>query len=289
MLWTKEKRDPIALRLHELGRIEQERIGRESNALENAIGPAAQKLGDKIPDGLRDTLSLAFCKAFALLFSKGSGLIARTYDQEKLGQRFFELDSKISEQRTLRNLRRFGQNAGRGKYTVQMASGISGSGMGLLGIGLPDIPIIIATLLRTVYQTAARCGYGFEGVSEQLFVLRLIRNAVQTGERQRLHHQQLVLLGEKIDAKTRFVGSLDEEMRRTADALADAVLVAKFVQGLPIVGVVGGVSNFVLVGQVADYAALVYEKRYLLKKQREIPAEGQAPKGRLGRLLPKGN
>ncbi len=46
-----------------------------------------------------------------------------------------------------------------------------------------------------------------------------------------------------------------------SDTLADAMLIAKLVQGLAIVGVVGGAINFVLVGQVSDYAALVYEKQ----------------------------
>lgn len=270
MVWNRlERRDPIAQRLQELEALERERIGQPAGPVDRAIGPAAEKIGERIPEGLRETLSRAFCKGFSLLVSKGSGIIAQTYDGGKLRRRFDELDARISGRRSLRNLRRFGKNAARGKYAVQVASGISGTGMGLLGIGLPDIPIIIATLLRTVYQTAQRCGFGFEGTSERLFVLRLIRNAVEHGELQSRHHQKLLELGEKIDAGTRFVGSLEEETRRTSDALADAVLIAKFVQGLPLVGAVGGITNFFLVGQVSDYAALVYEKRYLLRKSRE--------------------
>lgn len=272
MAQSKEKRrDPIMRRLEELAAIEERKVGQEQNAFDRAIGPAAQKVEEKIPDGLRETLSKAFCKGFSLLFTRGSGIIVQTYNGERLHRRFTSLDTRISQRRSLRNLRRFGKNAGRGRHAVQVVSGISGAGMGLLGIGLPDIPIIIATLLRTVYQTAQRCGYGFEGTSEQLFVLRLIRNAVQSGDLQRRHHSQLLALGEKIDSGTRFTGSLEEEMRRTSDALADAVLVAKFVQGIPLVGALGGISNFFLTGQLSDYAALVYEKRYLLKKKREAP------------------
>ena len=43
-----------------------------------------------------------------------------------------------------------------------------------------------------------------------------------------------------------------EEIARSERA--DAVLIAKFVQGLPLVGAVGGITNFFLVGQVSDYA-----------------------------------
>ncbi len=251
------RRGAIELRLQELEARERELIGRP--------GPdrnAGTAIEAKIPPSLRQTLSDAFAKSVALLLNAGLP-----------GQAASCPGGKPDEEPTLRRIRQIEAQAARGHLATQALSGISGIGMGLFGIGLPDIPILIGTLIRTAAQTAHRCGFGTETTGEQLFLLRLLRTAVETGEVQRRHHTQLLLLAERLDAGTRFVGSLDEEIRRTADVLAGAVLPAKFVQGFLVIGAVGGAVNFRLTGRVADYAALVYEKRLLLRRQRTLRQE----------------
>lgn len=250
------QRGAIELRLRELEAIERERIG--------VPGPdwqGAAAIRERIPPQLHETLSAAFAKSFALLFSRG--IPGNAAGQAASAQ-------EPGRAPTLRQVRQIGAQAARGQRTTQALSGISGVGMGLLGIGLPDIPILLATLLRTAAQTAHRCGFGTETTGERLFLLRLLRTAVETGETQRRHHAQLFRLAEKLDAGVRFTGPLDEEIRRTADALAGAMLLAKFVQGIPVVGAAGGAANFVLTGRVAQYAALACEKRLLLRQRRAL-------------------
>ena len=41
-------------------------------------------LEDKVPDKLQDTLDSAFGAAFSLIFQKGTGIIEKTYDKEKI-------------------------------------------------------------------------------------------------------------------------------------------------------------------------------------------------------------
>ena len=60
-------------------------------------------------------------------------------------------------------------------------------------------------------------------------------------------------------------GTLAGEIASTARMLSDALLVEKFVQGLPVVGVVGGAVNF----RIAALAAVKYKKRYLMRKLSE--------------------
>lgn len=43
------------------------------------------------------------------------------------------------------------------------------------------------------------------------------------------------------------------------------MLTSKFIQGLPIVGVVGGVTNFLTLQDITTIAKLKYKKRYLRK------------------------
>ena len=52
-------------------------------------------------------------------------------------------------------------------------------------------------------------------------------------------------------------------LREASALLADRMLAAKSVQGLPVVGVVGGVTNSVMIGQVGRMAGLKYKKRFL--------------------------
>ena len=60
--------------------------------------------------------------------------------------------------------------------------------------------------------------------------------------------------------------ALDECMDVAAARLADEMLTAKFVQGLPVVGIAGGLQNVPVYRRVTSYAARAYEKRALLRR-----------------------
>ena len=44
------------------------------------------------------------------------------------------------------------------------------------------------------------------------------------------------------------------------------MLLAKFVQGIPVAGILGGISNPVYYRRILYYVQLKYQKRYLLQK-----------------------
>ena len=56
-------------------------------------------------------------------------------------------------------------------------------------------------------------------------------------------------------------------MEQAAEALSNAMLMAKFIQGLPVVGAAGGMNNPFVYQKVSQYAALKYKKRYLASKR----------------------
>ncbi len=57
--------------------------------------------------------------------------------------------------------------------------------------------------------------------------------------------------------------------QKTADAFALDMLLAKFVQGIPVAGILGGISNPIYYRRILDYVQLKYQKRYLLQKINE--------------------
>ena len=63
---------------------------------------------------------------------------------------------------------------------------------------------------------------------------------------------------------------LKSEIEDTSKVFATDMLVLKFIQGLPIVGVVGGVFNPVYYNKIMNYVRLKYHKRYLLDKLNTI-------------------
>ena len=64
--------------------------------------------------------------------------------------------------------------------------------------------------------------------------------------------------------------TFEDEVKRAAEALSNAMLMAKFIQGLPVVGAAGGLSNPVVYQKVSQYASLKYKKRYLAAKRQTV-------------------
>lgn len=122
-----------------------------------------------------------------------------------------------------------------------MATAVEGIGLGVLGIGLPDIVIWVGVLLRGVFETSMASG-------EEWKMLNL--------ENDRYIDRNVVY----------DENELKQQIEKTANAFATEMLVTKFVQGLPIVGVLGGVANPIYYQRIMRYVQLKYRKRYLLRK-----------------------
>ena len=54
--------------------------------------------------------------------------------------------------------------------------------MGVLGIGLPDIPVFTGMILKNIYETALHYGYSYESREEKYFILLLIQGAISYAE-----------------------------------------------------------------------------------------------------------
>ena len=224
-----------------------------------------QKLAEKVPEKLQSTLDAAFAKAFSLIFEKGTGIIEKTYNKNALKidyQVACYADDLTQSRKSLHAFSRKAQGSGAKNLLI---SGVSGISLGALGVGLPDIPLFTGMILKSIYETALHFGYEYESEKEQYFILLLIQGAVAYGGR--LQEVNAKADHYIADPALREGYCREEEIRRTADMLSKELLYMKFLQGIPVVGAVGGVFDAVYMKRITEYANLKYEKRFLLNKK----------------------
>lgn len=222
------------------------------------------KLEKYIPEKVSDNLNEAFYKAFEMIFEKGTGLIEKTYDKEKRKKEHQVHAYAAETLGTRKSLKVFAKQAKSSKNTSTMLSLVEGIGMGIAGAGLPDIPIFLSVLLRSIYEIAVIYGFDYDTEQEQIFILKLIETALT-------HEDELLEGNAQLNAwvKTPFVFPVtkEEQIKRTSLALSDEMLYLKFVQGAPVVGVVGGVSDVVYQRKIIDYAEMKYKRRFFAGKR----------------------
>lgn len=229
-----------------------------------------EKLDPRIPEKLRETLNLAFNKAFQLIFDKGVGIIEKTYNKEK-----YEMDYKVNEyalglKSDKKRLKKFGKKASTAKKINMAVSCASGIGLGVMGVGIPDIPIFTAAVFKSIYETALSFGFNYETPEERLFILRIIEVAMKQGVEFAEDNTELNKL---IDSGKMIEDDLEEQKKRTAQSMTDAMIYMKFLQGMFLVGAVGGAWDVVYMNRITDYAILKYKRRFLVKKLGELEKE----------------
>ncbi len=217
-----------------------------------------------VPRQLRGTLYAAFCKAFALILDNGTMWIEKTYPADRMREDFqiHQFASRVRRDKS--GMTDFKRNVRKTKYVNSMISAAEGIGMGALGIGLADIPLLLAVLLRSVYEIALNYGYSYDTEEEQVFILRLMETALLHGDAldaQNAELNRLIYAGKLPEAPR------DAQIQQTASVLADDVLFLKFIQGIPVVGMVGGMSDMICHKKIADYAELKYRRRFLHGQQ----------------------
>lgn len=224
-----------------------------------------QKLAEKVPEKLQSTLDAAFAKAFALIFEKGTRIIEKTYRKDTLKEAY-QINKYADEiSQNHKTLRAFSKEAQRTKTKNLLLSGVSGIGMGVLGIGLPDIPIFTGMILKNIYEIALNYGYEYESEYERYYILLLIQGAVSYGEQLQEINQ---VINDYIETGTfSYKYNMEEQIYSTSSSLSKELLYMKFLQGIPVVGVVGGAFDAVYMKRISEYAHLKYKRRFLTARR----------------------
>lgn len=222
-------------------------------------------LRGRIPPKAAEGLEAAFARGLALLFERGGAWIERGCRPEEMAALYGVRNTAVDLRGGRTQFRRLYGGARRSNALNTALSAAEGLALGLLGVGLPDIVLFLGLLLRGIYGTAMSYGFECSSRGEQLLILRIMRSALGSGEERRQLGGEISSLAggpapEPDDA------AFDAQLGATASALAVDMLVTKFIQGLPVVGVIGGAANPVYYRKITGYAELIYRKRYLLRK-----------------------
>lgn len=239
-------------------------------AVSRTTGSVREKIEDKIPEKLEGTLNTAFNAAFKMVFQEGKALIKKTYDGDALKSEY--ASKRVGAQaRGDRSLIKKLRKPSEKRYLKSLGVATTeGVGLGLLGIGLPDIPILIGSMIRTCTVAAQSHGLDTERQDEQVYMLLLIRLAAMPVDERAMVNRQLDALGDAIDAGTAVHLNLEQEMQATSERLALTMLFSRFVMGLPVVGVAGGLYNPVVVSQLHQLADVKYESRLLKRCKADL-------------------
>lgn len=250
---------------------EKKKLGRYGSPRESFW---EKRLASLVPDGLSSKLEEAFCKAFQVTLQEGTGLIEKTYSKERLMP-------------TRKHIREHTKSARKQAELATAAAGVQGAGLGLLGIGLPDIPLFLASLLRSLYTLCLSYGIDYRKSGEQELLLEMIELSLYQGEdffsRDAALNRKLYALaakdGEKAQTLEKGIPARQkpspEAVRRASKALSRELLYLKFLQGIPLAGVIGGVYDSIYMGRITKYASLKMERRHLLKLMKNEKKRGK--------------
>jgi hypothetical protein len=218
-------------------------------------------LSTKVPEGLQNTLDTAFAKAFDMIFQKGTAFIEKTYDKEGIETQYKINEYSASLRNDRNSLHLFSKKAANSGNKNLLFSGVEGIGLGALGIGLPDIPLFTAMLLKSVYEVALHFGYSYESEEEKYFILKIIQGALAHGKELDLYNNQLNDYIENNELPDGYDQAA--QIRASAETMSSELLYMKFLQGVPVVGAVGGAYDVVYMQKVQKYARLKYHRRFL--------------------------
>lgn len=234
------------------------------------LGPQLQdkvfSLGASIPEQVRDPLEHAFGKAFGFLFHRGMGMIQRSCKKTDLQDGASLRDGLLKEWKE-ESVKTLEQGAKRAAWGGSLFSTAEGAALGLVGLGLPDVPVILATLLRTICSVALSHGFSCEEEGEQCYLLAVLAAAAAPPEDRAAAFARCDRIGMQLAKEEPVEVPLPTLTEETSALLARRLLLAKTIQGLPLVGLAGGLLGGAFTGLVGEVATVKYQKRTLLTYQ----------------------
>ena len=246
---------------------------KEDKLLKNAMKARRpgwkRMLEAKVPEKVYSGLNSAFAKGFSVVFCYGHKVLEKTYKKETISLRHSVRDEGFQTNGSRKEMKLMHKNARKANSLNITMTTIEGIGLGALGIGMPDIVLFLATVLRGVYETALHYGFDYESRFEQMLILKMMSASLSTGDdwfRRNKEINDWILLGRREISEDAF----QMQIQDTASVFAVDMLLLKFIQGMPVVGLLGGAANPVYYHKIMQYVQLKYKRRYLLNYQKQL-------------------
>lgn len=255
----------------ELLAVEKQEKKLRDSALRAVSAGWKTELERRIPAKVLDSLKIAFQKGFSMTFDHGRAVIEHSYSREELQADYEIREFAVERKGGRQELRQMHRSARQGNLRNLAVTTVEGVGLGVLGIGLPDIILFLGVLLKGVYETAMNYGFDYESRREQVLILKMLETALSTGEAWEKGNAEVDRRMSEDPADVT-MEDFRHQLKQTASVFAMDMLLLKFVQGLPLVGILGGAGNPVYYAKIMKYIQTKYRKRYLLgKMQNKIP------------------
>ncbi|WP_459480546.1 EcsC family protein [Clostridium saccharoperbutylacetonicum] len=236
---------------------------KENEYIKNKISPIKEKLEERIPEKMIDMFEKAFEKGFYYVFQKGTVIIEKSYNCERLKDEADINEYILAKRIDNKNLNQIDKKV---KKSIIINKGITtaeGTVFGIFGIGLPDIPVFIGVVLKTVYEICLNYGFRYDSEEERVFILNIISASANNGSDRILYSEEADKIAYNIDNKINSNVALDEMIKVTSKNLSENIILSKVIQGIPLVGVYGGLSNYKLIRDISELASIKYKKRLL--------------------------
>ncbi|MBK5252978.1 MAG: EcsC family protein [Peptostreptococcaceae bacterium] len=131
--------------------------------------------------------------------------------------------------------------------------------LGAIGVGIPDIPLFLAVLLRGMHSISAIYGFDYKSDYEKHYILKLLLASLSSGENRKKYFEEL---------DTFEVG--DDNYSELAHLIAAELIVQKLVQGIFIIGAVAAITNKRTYIKVMKCTRYKYRQRFLNKLNEEF-------------------
>lgn len=212
----------------------------------------------------------AFYKAFHSVFQNGTHFIEKTINIEKFENEYDIHEFILDKAFTVKNFKKMDNQISKGAFINQSISSLESAALGVLGIGLPDIPVFIGVILKTIYEICLQYGFHYDDEKEKVYILYIICTAVAKNEEKRKYAKLTDEIGKSIDENIDFSINLEEKIKETSQCLCSSVIGMKMLQGIAVIGICSSAANFSILGNINKIAKIKYKKRFLEKYQSKV-------------------
>ena len=238
---------------------------KENEYINSKLAVIREKLEEKVPSKVMETFEKAFEKGFYYVFEKGTTIIEKSYNLEKLRNEADINEYILSKQINNKNLNRIDKTAKKGIWINKGITATEGTAMGVFGIGLPDIPVFIGVILKTVYEICLNYGFKYDSEEEKAFVMNIICASVNKTPQKIIYSNEIDRIGYNIDNGFKNEVDINYLIKETSKNLSESMMLSKVIQGMPIVGIYGGITNYMTIRDISEVATIKYKKRMIYK------------------------